>query len=62
MAGVSAVGGFFHITLQYLMSALILKSTSVFGLYPVAAGITLGTSILLGLVAEALIKRLFRIF
>ena len=61
MAGVSAVGGFFHITLQYLMSVLVLKTTAVFGLYPVAASITLGTSVLIGLVAELLIRRLSNI-
>ena len=61
MAGVSAVGGFLHITMQYLMSMLVLKSSAVFGLYPVAAAITLGTSILMGLVSELMIRRLSRI-
>ena len=61
MAGVSAAGGFFHITMQYLMSMLVLKSSAVFGLYPVAAAITLGTSVLIGLISELLIRRLSRI-
>ena len=58
MAGVSAVGGFFHITLQYLMSVLVFGTTVVFGLYPMAAFITLFTSILIGTLAELLTKRL----
>lgn len=58
MAGVSAVGGFAHISLQYLMSVFVLQTTAVFGLYPVAAAITLGTSVLIGLVAELLVRRL----
>ena len=58
MAGVSTVGGFFHITLQYLMSSLVLRSSAVFGIYPLAAAITLFTSLIIGLLAELLTKRL----
>lgn len=58
MAGVSAVGGFFHITLQYLMSSLVLHSAAIFGIYPFAAAITLLTSIVIGMLAEYLTKRL----
>lgn len=61
MAGVSAVGGFFHITLQYLISSFVLGSTAVFGLYPMAALITLFTSVLIGILAELLTKRLSHI-
>lgn len=61
MAGVSALGGFSHITLQYLMSMLVLKSTAVFGLYPIAAIITLVTSVVIGILAELLTKRLSNI-
>ena len=56
MAGVSALGGFSH-----LMSMLVLKSTAVFGLYPVAAIITLFTSVVIGIIAELLTKRLSKI-
>lgn len=58
MAGVSAVGGFFHITFQYLISVFVLKSVAVLGVYPVAAIITLFTSIIIGFLAELLTKRL----
>lgn len=59
MAGVSAVGGFFHISLQYLMSALVFQTTTAFGLYPPAALITLLTSVVIGFLAEILTRRLW---
>ena len=58
MAGVSAVGGFFHISLQYLMSALVFQTTAAFGLYPMAALITLLTSVVIGFLAEIITRRL----
>ncbi len=58
MAGVSAIGGFFHISFQYLMSTLVFNTTAVFGLYPAAAAVTLMTSIVIGCLAELLIKQL----
>ena len=61
LAGVSAVGGFFHISLQYLMSTMVLKTTAVFGLYPVATALTLFTSVIIGYLAELLTKQLSKI-
>ncbi len=61
MSGVSAIGGFFHITLQYLISSLVLHSAVVYGIYPFAAAVTLFTSIVIGILAELLTKQLSRI-
>lgn len=61
MAGVSAVGGFFHISLQYLMSTFVLKTTAVLGLYPMAAAVTLFTSIIIGCLADLLTKQLSKL-
>ena len=61
MSGVSALGGFFHITFQYLMSMFVLKSTAVFGLYPIAAIMTLCTSVIIGVLADLVAKRLSKI-
>ncbi|MBO5407793.1 MAG: Gx transporter family protein [Clostridia bacterium] len=52
MMGVSAIGGFFHITSQYVVAATTLYTPSVFGMYPIAALLTLLTSIILGWLSE----------
>ena len=58
MIGVSAIGGFFHITSQYIVAAYTLYTTSVFGMYPVAAFLTLLTSAVLGWISEKVIKQI----
>lgn len=58
LAGVSAVGGFFHITAQYLIASQTLYSYAVFGLYGSAVLATLVTSIVMGGLAELLTERL----
>lgn len=58
MIGVSAIGGFFHITVQYIIAAVTLYSPSVFGMYGLAASLTLLTSVVLGFIAEKVIKLL----
>ena len=58
MIGVSAIGGFFHITVQYIIAAVTLYSPSVFGMYGLAATLTLLTSVVLGFLAEKVVKQL----
>lgn len=56
--GISAIGGFFHITAQYGIAAYTLYTPSVFALYGPAAALTLFTSIVMGFLAEKIIKQL----
>ena len=58
MIGISAIGGFFHITSQYLVAAHTLYTASVFGMYPVAAFMTLLTSTVLGWISEKITKQI----
>lgn len=58
VVGISAVGGFFHITAQYAIAAYTLYTPSVFALFPSAAGLTLFTSIIMGFLATKIIKQL----
>ena len=62
MIGVSAIGGFFHITVQYVIAAATLYSPAVFGMYGLAATLTLLTSVVLGFIAEKVIKQLTNSF
>lgn len=59
--GVSAIGGFFHITAQYVIAAYTLYTPSVFALYPPAAALTLVTSAVMGFLAAKIIKQLHTI-
>ncbi len=58
MIGVSAIGGFFHITVQYIIAAYTLYTTAVFAMFGAAALLTLLTSAVLGLIAEKITKQL----
>ncbi len=58
MVGVSVIGGFFHITAQYIVAAYTLYTTSVFGMYGIAALLTFLTSTILGWIAEKITKQL----
>lgn len=58
MIGVSAIGGFFHLTSQYIVAAHTLYTPSVFGMYGSAALLTLLTSAVLGFLAEKIIKQI----
>lgn len=58
MMGVSAVGGFFHITVQYLIAAFTLYTPSVFGMYAPAALLTLLTSAIIGMLSEKIVTQL----
>ena len=58
LIGVSAIGGFCHITVQYIVAAYTLYTTSVFGMYPMAALLTLLTSVILGFLSDKITKQL----
>ena len=58
LMGVSAIGGFFHITVQYILAAFTFYTPAVFGFYPLAAALTLCTSVILGLIAQIVIRRM----
>lgn len=55
--GISALGGFFHIVMQYTVSAFVMKSMAVFSLLPYAVIFSLIYSILVGIISELIIKR-----
>ena len=55
--GVSAVGSFFHIVMQYTVSAFVMKSMAVFSLLPYAVIFSLIYSVLVGIISELIIKR-----
>lgn len=55
--GVSALGGFFHIVMQYIVSSIIMKSMSVFLILPYAVVFSLVYSILVGIISDLIIKR-----
>ena len=54
--GVSALGGFFHITAQYFASFLVMQTDAVFKMLPVAILLTLFSSVFVGLIAQYIIK------
>lgn len=62
LVGVSAIGGFCHITAQYIIAAYTLYSTSVFGMYGMAAALTIFTSVILGYLAKKIITQLKNAF
>ncbi len=62
MIGVSMVGGFFHVTVQYVIAAYTLYSTAVFALYPLAALLTLLTSSVMGFLAKKVVCQLTQSF
>lgn len=57
--GISAVGGFCHITAQYLTFCVIMKTTAVLRLYPPAAAISLVTAVIVGIICNILLKRVY---
>lgn len=59
--GISAIGGFFHITAQYICSQIIMGSSAVMKIYPIAAGISLITSAAVGFICNILLERVYRI-
>lgn len=54
--GVSALGGFFHITAQYFASFLVMGTVMVFKMLPFAILLTLFSSVFVGIVAQYIIK------
>ena len=54
--GVSALGGFFHITAQYFASFLVMQTDAVFKMLTVAILLTLFSSVFVGLIAQYIIK------
>lgn len=57
--GISTVGGFFHITVQYFVSACVMGTFVVMRMLPIAVLMTLFSSVLVGIVAQYIIKGWF---
>lgn len=55
--GISALGGFAHITMQYLCASFLLKTAFVFGIYPVAATVSLMASAVMGFICNLILER-----
>ena len=54
--GMSAAGSFFHIVMQYLMSALIMKTTAVFYMMPYAIILSLVSSVIVGVLCNIILN------
>ncbi len=57
--GVSALGGFCHIVMQYTVSSFVMKTSAVFLILPYAVLLSLVSSVLVGIIADLIIKRWF---
>ena len=57
--GISVVGGMAHITAQYLCSCILLNSFAVWGMYPLAAVLSVITSMIIGLICNLILERKF---
>jgi len=58
--GVSVIGGFAHITAQYLCSAFVLNTTVVWSLYPASAVLSVITSAVVGLICNLILERMYK--
>ena len=58
MIGISTVGGFFHVTSQYVIASYTLYTPAVFSMYGMAASLTLFTAMVMGFLAKKIIKQL----
>lgn len=57
--GMSAAGGFCHITAQYLTFGALMKTAAVMRLYPLAVAISLVTAVIVGIICNILLKRVY---